>query len=274
MTSSLPIGVIDSGVGGLTVLKALMKLLPHEDFVYLADTKRIPYGDKSFDEIKAYSMGNLSWMSRYGIKILVVACNTTSAIALKCLREAACVQVIGTVEPVVARLYRYSKSIGVLATSNTAKSKAFEDAFMAKNNALKVYSVACPKLVPLIESGDISSLTVRNAVHEYVDELIKYDVSKIIYGCTHYPILSSIVESLLPASIEMIDPALDVAYSVRNVLDASGLLNSRLMCGTATFYSTGELQRFSDLLPLFLPDKSWSSIKCVGVHHTSIPGID
>ncbi len=249
MINNLPIGVFDSGVGGITVLKALQARMPHENFVYLADTARLPYGEKTPDQIRSYFKDVMGWMKNHPVKMLVVACNTSSSLALENLAMTS-FPIIGTIQPTVNQVALTHKRLGVIATTATVQSRAFEKALKKANPDIIIHSVPCPKLVPLIESYNLSSPETRSALQEYLQPLIDHDIHGLIYGCTHYPHLSSLVKTLLPEGVMIINPAEHMATEACSLLQKNSLLKTEVNSKTL-FYTTGDPKIFQSSLKMF-----------------------
>jgi len=252
MSHNLPIGVFDSGVGGLTVLKTLEAQLPHESFVYLADTARLPYGDKTPQQIIAYFHEIAEWMKNHPIKMLMVACNTSSSLALPTLEtlEDLPFPVIGTIQPTVSRVAFSHRCLGLIATQATVQSGAFEKNLKASNSNLSLHSIPCPKLVPLIESYNLNSEETRAIVYEYLSPLLQHPIEGLIYGCTHYPHLSPLIKNILPPQSAIINPADYMALEALSFLRTHNLLKTSGLAET-TFYTTGCPQHFQSSLKIF-----------------------
>lgn len=247
MNKSLPIGIFDSGIGGLTVLKALQDLMPTENFVYFADTARLPYGDKTPQQIHLYFHDIAQWMMAYGVKALVVACNTSSAIVLQDLVPLYPFPIIGTIEPTAVRIPSTIKHIGVIATAATVNSMAYEKALMRHNPHLDVSSMACPALVPLIERHQWDGEEVSSWISHYLTPMVESNIDGLIYGCTHYPYLSHAIKKFLPDHVEIIDPALAIAQEVQQVLGTE----NKAPHHPPYFYTTGDLTTFATILTSF-----------------------
>ncbi|MDK9699848.1 MAG: glutamate racemase [bacterium] len=205
--TSLPIGVFDSGVGGLTVLAALRRKLPDESYIYLGDTARVPYGSKSATTVEGFALQIGAWLALQPVKAIVVACNTASAFALPKLREALPVPIFGVVQPGAAAAVSLAKTrIGVLATRGTIISKAYETAIQRIQPSMDVVSQAAPLLVPLVEEGELTSPIVRLAIENYLTMIRTKHCDTLLLGCTHYPLLKPILAEMLP-DITIIDSA-------------------------------------------------------------------
>ena len=217
------IGIFDSGVGGLTVQRALLEAVPAASTVYLGDTARVPYGTKSADTVTQYSLRNARVLSRHGIDLLVVACNTASAVALPALRAELSVPVIGVVEPGVRAAVRASRSgrIGVIGTQGTVSSGAYQAAIRRERPDAEVVARACPLFVPLAEEGwtDPDDEIVRGVVRRYLAPLRDAGIDTLVLGCTHYPLLAAAIGAELP-TIALVDSAQAIAAEVRAQLGA------------------------------------------------------
>jgi glutamate racemase len=219
------IGIFDSGVGGLTVQRAVLDALPHADTVYLGDTARVPYGTKSADTVTQYSLRNARFLARHGIDLLVVACNTASAVALPALRGALEVPVVGVVEPGARVAARASRSgrIGVIGTQGTVASGAYQAAIRRERPGAEVVARACPLFVPLAEEGwvDPADEVVQGVVRRYLAPIREAGVDTLVLGCTHYPLLEAAIAAELP-EVVLVDSARAVAAEVRERFGGGG----------------------------------------------------
>jgi glutamate racemase len=224
-TSDLPIGVFDSGVGGLTVMRALVDRLPDEHVTYLGDTARVPYGNRAADTVRQYAENATSLLVDRGIKALVVACNTASAYALPTLVESLDVPVIGVIDPVAERAASETQTdqIGVLGTRGTVRSECYPEAIRQYCPAAEVYQAACPLLVPLAEEGWLEGGVVDEVGRHYLTELQGYQIDTLILGCTHYPILrpalQKLADELLDGEVRLLDSAETTAEVTARMLD-------------------------------------------------------
>ncbi len=259
MTSrnALPIGVFDSGVGGLTVWRELRRRLPQESIIYFGDTARVPYGDRSRAEILQFGHEIVEWLVSCPVKLIVVACNTSSALALDRLREECPVPILGLILPGAREAVQRGQRIGVIATPATVASGAYTQALLeiATEEARSVgcREQACPEFVPLIESGcwqdpDLHS-TIQDVAREYLQPLLDRSIDTLIYGCTHYPLLDPILRPLLPAGIQIVDPAIALVEAVVQELDLWGLRQSKTASGSrfwqnTRFFVSGDPQSF------------------------------
>ena len=240
-----PIGVFDSGIGGLTVLKELTALLPGEDFIYLGDTARLPYGTKSNEVILRYSRENTEFLLAKGIKLLVVACNTSSAVALSEIASHTMVPVIGVIEPGARAAVKASRTgkIGVIGTEATIASGAYTRAIQHLRPRGEIYTRACPLLVPLVEEGWIDNDIAESTVAHYLESLKASGIDTLLLGCTHYPLLRGVFQRVLGARVRIVDSALATAAAVREKLAALKLKRSGA-AGAQSFFVTETPERF------------------------------
>ena len=260
--SSLPIGIFDSGVGGLTVYRALHERLPDEHFVYLGDTARVPYGTKSLSTVERYATENAKFLEVHGIKLLVVACNTASALALPAIREAVSVPVVGVIEPGAraAVVVSVDKKIGVIATEATVQSGAYAKAIGKINPAIDVIERACPLFVPLAEEGWAETDVARAVAEEYLNDLRQKDVGALVLGCTHYPILRNLITEVIGDGVPLIDSGEAAAHEVQSLLQSGRLVSAARERGTERqlcddldhFYVTDAAERFAKVAERFL----------------------
>ncbi|NJL62162.1 MAG: glutamate racemase [Methylacidiphilales bacterium] len=221
-----PIGVFDSGVGGLTVLRQLYRQLPNESIIYFGDTARLPYGIRSQAEIIQFNREILTWMQNQGVKMAVMACNTSSALALEIIREEFNFPIIGVILSGAKAAVQQGKRIGVIATPATAKSSAYKNAILEIEPEVQVWQVSCPEFVPLIEQNRIHDPYTTEVARSYLEPLIEQEIDTLVYGCTHYPYLSPILRSLLPSTVNLVDPAVHVATACIQELELLGLRNN------------------------------------------------
>jgi glutamate racemase len=260
---NLPIGIFDSGVGGLTVYKALHERLPNERFVYLGDTARVPYGTKSLATVERYAVENSKFLEAHGIKLLVVACNTASALALPAIRKAIKVPVIGVIEPGsrAAVEIAQDKNIGVIATEATVQSHAYAKAIASMGATGQVIERACPLFVSLAEEGWSDSDVTRIVARDYLSEFHKTTLGALVLGCTHYPILRDVISETVGREITLIDSGEATARDVESLLESSGLTHEdalglyqeRQLCDDLDhFYVTDAAERFAKVAERFL----------------------
>lgn len=261
--SSLPIGIFDSGVGGLTVYRALHERLPSEHFLYLGDTARVPYGTKSLSTVERYAIENAKFLEAHGIKLLVVACNTASALALPAIRRAVSVEVIGVIGPGARAATRIStrKKIGVIATEATVQSGAYARAIARIDDGIEVIERACPLFVPLAEEGWAETEVARAVAEEYLSDLKSKDIGALVLGCTHYPILRDLIGEVIGIDVPLIDSGDAAAREVQTLLHSSELaavrsernIRERRLCDDLDhFYVTDAAERFAKVAERFL----------------------
>ncbi|MGH2499894.1 MAG: glutamate racemase [Candidatus Limnocylindria bacterium] len=249
-----PIGVFDSGVGGLTVLRELRRALPGESTIYLGDEARMPYGPRPPEEVLTFTRQAVRWFGRADCKLVVLACNTASAVALEAVRETAAVPIIGVVRPGAAAALAASarRAIGVLATVGTVRSGAYVRALRDLDPLVDVIQQACPKLVPLVEEGKAATAEAEAAVREYVAPLLAEGgvvtpvVDTLLLGCTHYPLLREAIGRVAGPTVRVVDSATTTALAVREVLASHGRLRQDGVPEHRVF-ATGTAARFRSL---------------------------
>jgi glutamate racemase len=224
--NAAPLGVFDSGIGGLTVAHALFECLPQESVIYFGDTARVPYGPKSPETVRRYSGEILDFLVRRGVKMVVVACNTSTAHALDFLRQRSPVPVLGVIEPGARAAAAATRAgrIGVIGTAGTIASGAYERAIKTIRADLVVVSQACPLLVPFVEEGWFDHPAAELVAREYLQPLQAAAVDVLVLGCTHYPLLKPLLARVLGPDVRLIDSAAETAAAVRHDLEAEGLL--------------------------------------------------
>lgn len=245
MNRESPIGVFDSGIGGLTVLGHLQKALPHENFIYVADTAHLPYGDKQPDQILSYVTTILSWMTSQSVKLAIMACNTSSALLTAPIESIFPFQIIGLIEPTARAIAPQYRRLGVMSTLATKRSHAYEQTFARVNPSITLHVVACPPFVPLIEEGKIHEPSTRLIVQDYLSVLIDDNIEGLIYGCTHYPYLDPLIQGMLPVSINRIDPASFTTQAASSYLIEHDLLHQNNTFPQTSFYTSGDPVSFS-----------------------------
>ncbi len=222
-----PIGIFDSGVGGLTVVKSLIQELPQENFIYFGDTAHVPYGNKTVEQLFNYAYDITNFLIKQSVKAIIVACGTTSSITLPKLSTEYDLPMLGVVKPgaiVAAKATRNGK-IGVLATQATVNSQAYTISLKEINPLLEVREVGCPKLVPLIEAGNLEGEETKTAVDEYLAPLLAEGIDTIVLGCTHYPFLSRVIKEYVGEKVELIDLSLATINELKALLATQHLLN-------------------------------------------------
>ncbi|NQU19320.1 glutamate racemase [bacterium] len=249
-----PIGVFDSGIGGLTVVKELIRLLPNEKIVYFGDTARVPYGIKSKQTIVKFSLENILFLLKQDVKTIVVACNTASSAALPILKRHFKIPIIGVITPGIkeAIYATRNKRIGVIATKATINSHTYERQIKRINSSIKVFNQACPLLVPLVEEGWAHQKATYDIASFYLNPFKKSKIDTLILGCTHYPLLKSVFKQILGSRVRLIDSARQVAFQIKEVLTDEGLLNNKKVGVRHIFYVSDELQQFKKVAKIFL----------------------
>lgn len=247
-----PIGIFDSGVGGLTVFKELRRILPHEDIVYLGDTARVPYGTKSPKVVKRYTLEATLFLLSKGVKTIIVACNTASSIALDEISKLIPIPFFGVIEPGVEMASRMSKKkrIGVIGTEATIKSGAYRRAILRLDGSFKVFEKACPLFVPIVEEGHIDDNIARVVAEHYLSYFWDKDIDVLILGCTHYPLLKKTISDILEG-ITVVDSATAVSIFLKEKLKLMGILKEKDE-GKDTFYVTDDPEKFIKMGGIFL----------------------
>lgn len=258
-----PIGIFDSGVGGLTVFARVAALMPGEDIVYLGDTARVPYGTKSADTVIRYARACAGVLLRREIKALVVACNTASAFAVEALRAELEIPVVGVVEPGARAAAKRSARgrIGVIGTAGTVASGAYPRAIASVAPAAEVFCAACPLFVPLAEEGWLSGPVPENVAESYLAALLGHQIDTLVLGCTHYPLLAEVIHHVAGPDVRLVDSAEETAREVAAVLEARGLCAARKEGGSHRFLASdapGNLARAGErFLGHALSDVEW-----------------
>jgi glutamate racemase len=259
----LPIGIFDSGVGGLTVYRALHERLPSEHFIYLGDTARVPYGTKSLSTIERYAIENARFLEAHDIKLLVVACNTASALALPAIRDSVSLPVVGVIGPGSRRAAEAAagKMVAVIGTEATVQSSAYARAISKIDPSTRVIERACPLFVPLAEEGWADSEVARAVAEQYLGDLRQLDLGALVLGCTHYPILRDLISEVVGTDVPLIDSGDAAAREVQQLLEANNLAASarvqemveRQLCDDLDhFYVTDAAERFAKVAERFL----------------------
>jgi glutamate racemase len=248
------IGVFDSGVGGLTVLHECLVNLPHEDYVYLGDTAHFPYGSKDLDEVRRLAFAATQALVGMGVKLIVVACNSATAVALSQLQASFSTPIVGVVMPGARAAVQATRArrIGIMATEATVRSHAYQNALQSLDAGLAVSAVACPRLAPLIQNGDVFSEEVEEAAREYVRPLKEAQADTVILGCTHYPLIARMLRRLLGPRVALIDSAQEIAREVGEMLLRKGIGNAEAREGDYRFLASGDAQEFKEVGARFL----------------------
>ena len=252
--NSRPIGIFDSGVGGLTVARQLRRALPHEDLLYLGDTARVPYGAKSPATVVRFACEDTGFLVRRDVKAVVVACNTASAWALEELQRRFALPVFGVILPGAAAALRRTRSgrIGVIGTPATIRSAAYTRAILGARGDAKVFSQACPLLVPLVEEGWMNHRVSRLVLEEYLRPLLRQRIDTLVLGCTHYPLLKRAIRAVVGPDVALIDSAESCARHVTEQLQQRGLIANQRHHGKIHACLTDETARFTHVARRFL----------------------
>jgi len=254
MNSSNPIGVFDSGVGGLSVLRAMRQLMPAENVIFFGDQGHVPYGPRPLEEVRAFSEGITRWLLDKGAKLIVVACNTASAAALKYLRETfPDVKFVG-MEPAVKPAAEWTRSrvVGVLATPATFQGALYASVVERFASGVEILQNTCPGLVQEIEKGNLEGEETRRILESALLPMLEKNVDTVVLGCTHYPFVIPLIERIVGESVRVIDPAPSVAKQVERLLDANGTRNNSSSRGRVQVYTSGAADAVESLLPKLL----------------------
>lgn len=253
MKNSSPIGVFDSGLGGLTVVKQLTALLPHEDIVYLGDTARVPYGPRSKETIIKFSFEDANFLLSHKVKCIVIACNTSSALAGAELKRKIGIPVFDVITPALTFAKQTSKTgrIGVIGTVGTIKSNAYKVPF----------AVACPLFVPFIEEGQINSPALKLVARGYLSQFKKHKIDTLILGCTHYPIIKDIIGKTVGTKVSLVDSGKVAADELKDYLTTGGMLNDQKRLGNKSFFLTDYTEGFTKVAEMFLREKITGKLK-------------
>jgi len=252
--AKLPIGIFDSGIGGLTVVRQIHRVLPHEDLVYLGDTARVPYGTKSPSTVARFACEDTQFLVQQNVKAVVVACNTCSAWALPALEKQFKVPIFGVILPGIrAALERTRhRRIGIIGTRATIRSKAYSNGILARCDSAKVFARACPLLVPLVEEGWTRHPITVAVLREYLQPLLRYRIDTLILGCTHYPLLKSAIRKVVGPGVALVDSAESCARYVRERLEDLRRLSPNKRRGVIQPFVTDETDRFAEVAQRFL----------------------
>lgn len=240
------IGLFDSGVGGLTVLREMYRQLPTESLLYFADSARLPYGARSPEEILLFVREILNWMCAQDVKMVIMACNTSSALALEAVRKEYDIPILGVILAGARAAVNEGKRIGVIATAATTKSHAYRQAIQEINPLTQVWEIACPEFVRLIEQNQLYTDYTQQIAQQYLAPLIKEEIDTLVYGCTHYRHLDRTIRTLLPPSVQIIDPAEHIVVAAEKELSLLGLRNHQFSLPTR-FCVSGSPQQFANL---------------------------
>lgn len=270
---ALPIGIFDSGIGGLTVLKEIRREVPRENIVYFGDTAHLPYGTKSKETITKFSVDNVNFLQGFGTKIVVVACNTASALSLDALKKEFSFPVIGVIEPGAKQALAMTKNgrIGVIGTKSTIGSGSYETSLKKMDPAVKVYSEACPLFVSFVEEGWLEGEVVSKVARVYLAQLKSFGIDTLILGCTHYPLLEKVIQKTIGAHVKLVNSAEETAKEARLLLTKLKLNSHKNKNFQQTqFYVSDEPEQFRVLGERFL-GQSIHSVAKVGDYISERP---
>ena len=257
MNNAQPIGVFDSGIGGMTVVRALTQYLPHENIVYFGDTARVPYGPKSPQVVREYALQDTEVLLQHNVKLIVIACNTVSAVALDVVQKRAKVPVIGVILPGAEAAAKATKKkrIGVIGTIGTIYSNAYTNAIRQLDSGIKVFGQPCPLFVPLAEEGWIDHKATELIAKEYLFPLTLEKIDTLVLGCTHYPILRNVINKVLHDSVTLIDSGEATAMIVKKMLAELNLENASKLKPNLQFYVSDVPHKFTEIGERFLGTK-------------------
>ena len=252
--SDAPIGIFDSGVGGLTVARAILDQLPNESTLYIGDTARGPYGPRPLAEVREFALETMDFLVSQGVKAIVIACNTASAAMLRDARERYSIPVIEVIQPAVRRAVAATRSgnVGVIGTRATVDSKAYVDAFAAAPQ-LNITSIACPLFVEFVERGETSGTEITKIAREYLAPVMEAKVDTLVLGCTHYPLLTGVISYVMGEGVTLVSSAEETAKDLYRTLVENGLLREQSTTpATHKFLATGDAKAFETLARRFL----------------------
>ncbi len=252
-----PIGVFDSGIGGLTVLKEIVKEMPSEGTIYLGDTARVPYGIRSPETVIRYSLENTRFLFSKDIKFLVVACNTASSVSLDKIKSVVPIPVIGVIEPGAKAAVKATRNrkIGIIGTEATVRSDSYARLIKTIDRDIEVSGLPCPLFVPLVEEGWTDGEITALIAEKYLKEIKNKDIDTLVLGCTHYPLLKKVISQVMGEGVSLIDSAVEVAKEVRTMLETSGLSREQEAKPSREFYVTDSPARFTQVGERFLENK-------------------
>ncbi len=273
--ADLPIGIFDSGIGGLTVLKEVSREIPAEEVVYFGDTARVPYGTKSKETITKFSFENIHFLQNFNVKIVIVACNTASSLSLEALKQKFDLPIIGVIEPGARSAIQMTKNgrVGVIGTKATISSGAYENSLKRLDASVKVYSQACPLFVPFAEEGWFDGDVVSKVARAYLDGMKSFKIDTLILGCTHYPLLAKVIQKTLGRRVKLVNSAEETAKEAAKLLVESGLCTEKKKNGPKLrFYVSDEPEQFRANGERFLGMSIRSVVKVAD--HFRSPGFD
>lgn len=257
MSNGKPIGIFDSGIGGLTVLKEIFRELPNESTIYLGDTARVPYGIRSPETVTRYSFENTRFLFSKDIKVLVIACNTASSVSLEAIKNSVSIPVVGVIEPgaKAAVSSTRNKKVGVIGTEATIRSNSYTQAIETIDKDIEVFSLPCPLFVPLVEEGWTDGSIAEIIADTYLMDIKYKGIDTLVLGCTHYPLLKKVLSKVMGEKVNLIDSAIETAKEIRTVLKGLSLLRTDTGDVIRNFYVTDSPERFVKVGEKFLGEK-------------------
>ena len=260
------IGVFDSGLGGLTCVKEIMKILPEENIVYFGDTGRVPYGTRSADILVKYTMSDIRFLKQFDPKLIVIACGTASTTALDIVKDKFDVNIMGVVAPSAQAAAASTKNgkIGVIGTNRSINSGKYEQTIKAIGGDIEVYSKACPLFVPLVENGYLDSKVTYMIAEEYLEPLIRAGVDTIILGCTHYPLIKKVIGDIVGEDVILIDSGKEVARHIRSSIEA-GEVEAAGEHSAGRYYISDKVESFTEMAEMFLDTKISGHIEKIDI---------
>ncbi|CZR98988.1 MULTISPECIES: glutamate racemase [unclassified Clostridioides] len=255
--SNKPIGVFDSGLGGLTVLKEIMKILPNEDIIYFGDTARIPYGSRSKETIIKYTFQAINFLKTKDVKAIVIACNTATARSLKEAQEKYDIPIIGVIEAGARTAVSSTKNkiVGIIGTEGTISSKAYNLEISKIDESIEIVNKACPLFVPIVEEGWANTEVAKLTAKIYLQELKEKNIDSLVLGCTHYPILKRTIGEEVGEHIKLVNPAKETAKDLKTILEVQNMINNKEVHGAYQYYVSDIHEKFSDIAREFLKKK-------------------
>lgn len=256
MGDNRPIGIFDSGVGGLTVVRSLLQKLPQENFIYFGDTAHVPYGSKSEQELMGYAREIIAFLLEQKVKAIIVACGTHSSVTLPRIAEQYDIPLLGVVKAAASCAVKTTRNgnIGIAATQATVNSRAYTREIQRLDAGLKVYETACPAFVPLVEAGKLEEDETRQVVSEYLQPLLDQGIDCLVLGCTHYPFLTKVINEFTGEGIEVIDPSCKTVEQVKDIFSRQDLFNQDNQAGFRKFYVSGNDESFYNVGRLLIGD--------------------
>ncbi len=249
-----PIGIFDSGVGGLTVMAEVIRHLPNENIVYFGDVGRCPYGGRSKETIIQFARQDIKFLLEHNVKYIIAACNSVSAVALETVKTEFDIEILGVISPGAKAAINYTKNgrVGIIGTVATISSNSYAKEIQRLNNDVKVFSLACPLFVPLVEEGYMDKEATKLIAYDYLKSLIDVDIDTLVLGCTHYPLLKNVIAEVMGDKVKLVDSAEETALALTQVLDNKGIRKEVTEEAIHKLYVSDVPDNFSDLVHKFL----------------------